>query len=190
MTNWRLFGKLKNDEIKESDEKIEEKVNKAVREELEEKPLAEYKETLYSSDSAAKKGSSMKQKTSALSDQRIWRDVKSIEENIGNIHIIQAKKPVTEVNKKVDRLISKTESNKTQIHRKPVNVIYIVSKPQPGQVQGDWAVRGHRKIYSHHRKKVTAIKTARKIAKERNATVLIQNTDGTFSKGFKPRRKK
>ena len=105
MTKLRLFGKYKKDEIKESDEKIEEKVNGAVREELEEKPLAEYKETLYSSDSAAKKRSSMKRKTSSLSDQRIWRDIKSIEENIDNNHIIRAEKPVTELNKKVNKQI-------------------------------------------------------------------------------------
>jgi len=75
-------------------------------------------------------------------------------------------------------------------NRKPSNVIYVVSKPQPGQVPGDWAVRGHGKIYSHHKTKQTAIKNARIVAKERSATVMIQNTDGTFSEGFKPKTKK
>ncbi|HDD57432.1 MAG TPA: DUF2188 domain-containing protein [Thermoplasmatales archaeon] len=74
--------------------------------------------------------------------------------------------------------------------RKPSNVIYVVSKPQPGQVRGDWAVRSHGKIFSHHRTKLAAIKAARRIAKEREATVMVQNTDGTFSMGFKPRPKK
>jgi len=73
---------------------------------------------------------------------------------------------------------------------KPSNVIYVVSKPQPGSVKGDWAVRGHGKIYSHHRTKETAIKKARIIAKERSATVMVQKTDGTFSEGFKPKAKK
>ena len=73
--------------------------------------------------------------------------------------------------------------------KKPSNVIYVVSKPQPGQVKGDWAVRSHGKIFSHHRKKETAIKAARKIAVKRDATVMVQNTDGTFSDGFKPKSK-
>ena len=71
--------------------------------------------------------------------------------------------------------------------KKPSNVIYVVSRPQPGQVRGDWAVRGHGKIYSHHRTKEKAIQNARIIARERQATVMVQRTNGTFSKGFKPR---
>lgn len=77
--------------------------------------------------------------------------------------------------------IKEEENNK----RKPSNVIYVVSKPQPGQVKGDWAVRGHGKIYSHHRKKLNAIKEAKKIAKQKQATVLIQNIDGKFRQSFK-----
>ncbi|HEC95115.1 MAG TPA: DUF2188 domain-containing protein [Thermoplasmatales archaeon] len=74
--------------------------------------------------------------------------------------------------------------------RKPSNVIYVVNRPQPGHVRGDWAVRSHGKIYSHHRTKQTAIREARRIAREKEATVMVQNTDGTFSMGFKPRPKK
>ena len=85
-------------------------------------------------------------------------------------------------------VISK-EAKESETKRKAANVIYVVSKPQPGQVKGDWAVRSHGKIYSHHRTKVNAIKAAREIAKKKDATVLIQNTDGTFSDGFKPRSK-
>ncbi len=92
--------------------------------------------------------------------------------------------------------INKKPAKKTQIKekkdeniKKESNVIYVVSKPQPGQVKGDWAVRSHRKIYSHHRKKETAIKEARKIAKKKEATVMIQKTDGTFQDGFKPKKK-
>ncbi len=84
------------------------------------------------------------------------------------------------VEKKLDKILEKK-------HRKPSNVIYVVSRPQPGQLKGDWAVRSHGKIYSHHRKKIVAIKAARQIAKEKEATVMIQKTNGTFSRGFKPR---
>ena len=80
-----------------------------------------------------------------------------------------------------------SEKIKTKINKKPSNVIYVVSRPQPGQVRGDWAVRGHGKIYSHHRTKEKAIQNARIIARERSATVMVQRTNGTFSKGFKPR---
>jgi hypothetical protein len=81
------------------------------------------------------------------------------------------------------------EDEKDKSDRKPSNVIYVVNKPQPGQVRGDWAVRGHGKIYSHHRTKINAIRAARKIARERDATVMVQRTDGTFSMGFKPKKK-
>jgi len=75
------------------------------------------------------------------------------------------------------------------IYKKPSNVIYVVNKPQPGQVKGDWAVRSHGKIFSHHRTQENAIKQARKIAKQKDATVLIQGTDGKFRDGFKPKQK-
>ena len=131
---------------------------------------------------ATKKTSSKK---SSDADQRLWRDVDSIEEDVDTLHIKKAKKPVTEVDKKVDKLI---EKNKEKHKRKPSNVIYVVSKPQPGEVKGDWAVRSHGKIFSHHKTKEKAIEEARKIAKKRDATVMVQNTDGTFSDGFKPRK--
>lgn len=96
------------------------------------------------------------------------------------------KKPVTKDKEEVKVVISNGEGTEAK-HRKPSNVIYVISKPQPGQVKGDWAVRSHGKIFSHHRTKANAIKEARKVASTRDATVLIQNTDGTFSKGFKPK---
>jgi hypothetical protein len=75
-----------------------------------------------------------------------------------------------------------------EITKKSSNVIYVVSKPQPGQVKGDWAVRSRGKIFSHHRKQENAIKAAKKIAKEKDATVMIQGTDGKFREGLKPKK--
>lgn len=151
--------------------------------EEEEGPLAEYRETLHTNKKTA---TSKKPKSNSSDvDQRVWRDVDSIEKDVDTIHIRKAKKPVTEVDKKVDLLI---EKNKEKRKRKPSNVIYVVSKPQPGEVKGDWAVRSHAKIFSHHKTKEKAIEEARKIAKKRDATVMVQNTDGTFSDGFKPRK--
>jgi len=181
MARWKVFSKLKFKEKKNSEpqEKIEEEKITEPKETLEENEnveeeeiLVEYKETLYTSSHASKKG-----KKQVFSDQRIWRDkIKKVE------------KPVTELEKKVDKIISR--NIETPASKKPPNVIYVVSKPQPGQVKGDWAVRSHGKIYSHHRKKEVAIKEARKIAEGKNATVLVQNIDGTFSQSYKPKQKK
>ena len=85
--------------------------------------------------------------------------------------------------------IKKKKNGSIKIKRRSSNVIYVVSKPQPGEVRGDWAVRGHRKIFSHHKTKEAAIKKAREIAKQKDATVMVQKTDGTFSKGFHPKKK-
>jgi hypothetical protein len=71
--------------------------------------------------------------------------------------------------------------------KKLANVTYVVRNQQPGQIRSDWAVRSHEKIYSHHRTKIIAINKARKIARSKDSTVMVQNTDGTFSIGFKPK---
>ena len=157
--------------------------------EFSEKPVAEYKETLYSSEfneSKLQNESALQHSNDLFSEQRKFRDVEAIENNIDHLPLYRLKGVTanTEMDKKVDHAISKTEKK-----RKPANVIYVVSKPQPGQVKGDWAVRSHGKIFSRHRTKENAIKGARMIARARNATVLVQNTDGTFSDGFKPRPK-
>lgn len=96
------------------------------------------------------------------------------------------KKPVKTVELvEVEKPEAKDEDSS---RKKPSNVIYVVSKPQPGEVRGDWAVRSHGKIYSHHKTQENAIKAARKIAKQKNATVMIQATDGKFREGFKPKK--
>jgi len=148
--------------------------------------ILSHNEVLYSSENIKTTKKTETHSIKPISEQRTWRDVEGIEKKIDNI----TKNKIIDVsinknlNRKVDSIITKKKK-----HRKPSNVIYVVSKPQPGQVKGDWAVRSHGKIYSHHRTKENAIKTAREIARKKEATVLIQNTDGTFSEGFKPRQK-
>jgi hypothetical protein len=195
MSKWKLFSKSKTkgedkpepqEEIKNEqtpEPQIENTEEQNIEEE--EKILAEYKETLYTGSTSDIKG-----RKQALTDQRIWRDMKSIERNIDTMEVKKVVKPIHGLENKVDNIISGKKQRTIPPPKKPSNVIYVVSKPQPGQVKGDWAVRGHGKIYSHHRLKDSAIKQARKIAKEKNATVLIQNTDGTFSGSFKPKQKK
>jgi hypothetical protein len=147
--------------------------------------VVEYHETLYSDRP------NQHRSNTSFHRKLIFKDVQSVESDIDDIdkeHNVQN----GNIEKKVDSILSRDSKKDTKepSHRKPANVIYVVSKPQPGQVKGDWAVRSHYKIFSHHRTKQAAIKNARKIASEKEATVLVQNTDGTFSTGFKPRIKK
>jgi hypothetical protein len=203
MRKLKILEKLKLDKLKleklkiqkkESDKtksgSLESKPNNtdksAINKDSKEPIIAEYHETIYSEGESYEFDSTHDDIKHPI-DQRIWRDVNAIEENVDNISKYKSEIQGEELNKKVDSIISKIKDKKS---KKPSNVIYVVSKPQPGQVKGDWAVRSHGKIYSHHRKKEIAIKKARIIARERNATVLIQNIDGTFSEGFKPRMKK
>ncbi len=202
LAKWKLFGKSKSKEeesrkeidipIQETEETLqtEQKIIAETDEETEESPIVEYHETLYSKEHVPKKGE-MPSKTSSDSwKRRTWENVDTIEKNIDVMskkEVITKSSTTKDMEKKVDSLI---ETKQGKLHRKPANVIYVVSKPQPGQVKGDWAVRSHGKIYSHHRQKENAIEAARKIARDKKATDLVQNTDGTFSEGFKPRTKK
>jgi hypothetical protein len=185
MAKWKLFGKSKKEgEIKPKDS-FKEETQVVIEKESGDKPLAEYSETLETVSTSKKK--SVK-KYPTPSDQRIWRDVNSIEDKVDNLHITRAQKPVTELERKVDTLVSSVIIENNQKTRKSSNVIYVVSSPQPGEVRGDWGVRDHDKFFSHHKTKEKAIEEARNIAKKKGATVMVQNTDGTFSDGFKPRQ--
>ncbi len=109
---WKLFGKSKpkEEETKEpAESEIEEEIEEDVKieeekpeEESKDEPLVEYSETLETG-----KPTSQKSGTTTTSDQRVWRDVKGIEGTVDNLHITRAQKPVTELDKKVDKLIEK-----------------------------------------------------------------------------------
>lgn len=90
---------------KPEEENIQTGENVQQEEELEAEfqPLAEHHETLYAEGSATKKGKKDKETHS----QRIWRDVNAIEERVDNIHKSKAKKPTSELNKTVDKILSK-----------------------------------------------------------------------------------
>lgn len=110
MPRWKLFDKSKDEKKPEPEETIKEEEEKAaveITQEPEVEPLAEYSETLQSGVTTSKKASSSKKGTIISSDQRIWRDIVGIEGKIDNIHITRAEKPVTELDKTVDKLISK-----------------------------------------------------------------------------------
>ena len=117
MAKWKLFDKSKSKEDgeMEPEKPVEEKVDEPEEtiedteegidseEELEDDgPLDEYHETLETDVPSSKKSG-----TTQSSDQRIWRDVRGIEEKVDKLHITRAQKPVTELDKTVDKLISK-----------------------------------------------------------------------------------
>jgi len=180
MSKIKFFEKL----FKKNNEETIQKID-SNEQDSNENIILTHNEVLYSSESKNKKQIKKIKETKPITDQRTWRDVEGIEKKIDNLSKNKIKDvPInTKLNRKVDTILTKKKQ------RKPANVIYVVSKPQPGQVKGDWAVRSHGKIFSHHRTKENAIKTARIVARKKEATVLIQNTDGTFSEGFKPRPK-
>jgi len=60
--------------------------------------LADYKESIHT---LSKKRSRTKSK------QAIWRDIEKIEKEIDTLHIKKAKKPATEIDKKINHLLNK-----------------------------------------------------------------------------------
>lgn len=115
MVRWKLFGRYKSKEEKpESEEPIQEKPKEIMQSDTEqeseetisteteqepEKPtLVEHHETLYT------KGTIPKKETI---NQTTWRDVNAIEENVDNLRMSKSKKPVSELDKKVDKILSK-----------------------------------------------------------------------------------
>jgi len=113
MARWKLFGRSKSiDEEPECEESFQIETEETILSETEQEPedskMIEYHETLYSKDSKLKKHSKFQQ---AYSDQRIWRDVNSIEENIDGLDKskLESSAPQLDnnINKTVDKLLSK-----------------------------------------------------------------------------------
>ena len=99
MARWKLFGRAKKEDITQNHED-------STKKSTGKKPIAEYHETL-ETGKITKSKTTTTVKTRMPSEQRIWRDVDAIEENVDNIHIRDAKKPVSDLDKKVDGLIEK-----------------------------------------------------------------------------------
>lgn len=100
MVKWKLFGRSKSKEEPESEESIYEEPKETMQSDTEQEPeeptLAEHHETLYS------KGTIPKKETI---NQTNWRDVNAIEENVDSLR--KSKKPVSNLDKKVDKILSK-----------------------------------------------------------------------------------
>ena len=101
MVEWNLFKKFIPEN--EDDKKKETKITNKENFKQENKPIAEYKETLYASTKSSKKTN----KTTSPNEEIYWRDVGSIEKKIDKIDITHAQKPRNEVDKSVDKIIQK-----------------------------------------------------------------------------------
>ena len=98
-----LFRKSKSTgDVSIDDEYTVEEAEETESNDTEGKILAEYRETLHTSS-----GKRSPQKKKSSSEQVHWRDVDAIEEKIDTLHISKAKRPVSEVDRAVDRLIKK-----------------------------------------------------------------------------------
>ena len=108
MARWKLFGRAKKEDTTQNEEEPAEKSTELPKEEIEtgDEPIAEYRETLETGKATSKSKTTTVQ-TSTPSEQRIWRDVDAIEENVDGIHIRKAEKPVSDLDKKEDSLIKK-----------------------------------------------------------------------------------
>ena len=116
MARWKLFGRSKPiDEELEHEEPLQIESEEAILSETEQEPedsrMIEYHEMLYSKDSKSKKHSKSQQTHKPLSDQRIWRDVNTIEENIDDLDKSELESSTSQldddINKTVDKLLSK-----------------------------------------------------------------------------------
>lgn len=69
----------------------------------------------------------------------------------------------------------------------PVEIIYVVNNDHDKDHDEPWVIKSHTKIYKHANTKQKAIQIARDLARKLKARVLVQNANGKFSYGFKPR---
>ena len=108
MSKWKIFGKSKKEEKEKPDDNTEEPIEKEeIVTKKQDENLVDYNETLYTSDTKTKKKTKDKKEYQTKTSQTVWRDVDSIEKNIDNLHITRAQKPVTDLDKTVDKILDK-----------------------------------------------------------------------------------
>ena len=99
MVKWNIFEKFKS--LTESKDKQEN-----------EEPLAQYYDTLQAGKNSINKEPSIIRKDNLTSEQRIWRDVQAIEENIDELKIEDNGLPTSDLNNRVDRLLERKQIKK------------------------------------------------------------------------------
>lgn len=103
MIKWNFLKRLKPENENLTTDETKRIVIDEEGSEPDNKPLAEYKETLHTSTKSSKKTSTI----GSLDNEIRWRDVDSIEKKVDKIHITRAQKPTTEIDKTVDKVIQK-----------------------------------------------------------------------------------
>jgi len=100
---------VKKEEIKTEEiiEPVQDEEEKEIVEEVEEQPVKEYRETLYSIGHEPKKTSQQPKKDKEIWNLRKREDLPNIEENIDDIGKEKKFKDSSDINKKVDLILSK-----------------------------------------------------------------------------------
>jgi len=104
MVKWNLLEKFKNNSELESKEIIQQDTDQET-----ETILAEYKETLYSSRFKAGKEYTHLEKHKINSNQRIWRNLNAIEENVNGLHCDKVSTGSSDLDGKIDRLLTRKQ---------------------------------------------------------------------------------
>jgi len=110
MVRWKLFGRSKpKEEEPEGEEPIQEEPKETMQSDTEQEPekpaMPEYRETLYTEGSIPKKDKTYHKKETI--NQTTWRDINAIEENVDNLSRGRAKKPISGLDEKVNKILSK-----------------------------------------------------------------------------------
>lgn len=106
MVRWKILEKLRA-KSKESESESEKTMELDDNEVNEGSILAEHHETLLSGAIATKKNHADPEDIMISSEQRIWRDLNAIEENIDNINLEKKKESLTGIDETVDMILSK-----------------------------------------------------------------------------------
>lgn len=104
MVRWKILEKLR---AKSKESESEETTELDDNEENEGSTLAEHHETLLSGAIATKKNHVNPKDSMISSEQRIWRDLNAIEENIDDINLEKKKESLTGIDETVDMILSK-----------------------------------------------------------------------------------
>lgn len=83
---------------------------------------------------------------------------------------------------------NKATKKQRQTQQETHGTIYVVNSSHNDAIKGSWAVKDQKTFFSSHPTKRLALKKAREIALKQHTSVLVQDTHGKFSYGFKPKR--
>jgi hypothetical protein len=104
MVKWNLFEKYRNNSESETEEIIQFETDQEP-----ETILTEYKETLYSGKFTTGKEYTHLEKNKINSDQRIWRNLNAIEENINGLPRDKVNTGSSDLDGKIDRLLARKQ---------------------------------------------------------------------------------